>query len=328
MSLIFRDDIPARLQAVEATFDDIDDMAASALEWDQEYEQLGRGRFRGELTQLVFEHIQLNRERWSPGVLQRGAAPRDSWVFGLPLMAKGSLHVRRRPVQPGELLAATSRDDVGFAATGPTDLMIVVLPSDLIGSWVQHRRGVEGLDPDLPPRHWTVSSAELNARARTLCGLMDTLAGRSDLTSGGLRRIQSRISDTILDIIPSAEIIEALHNRARIARAVLELMEDRRDDPPTITEMCALVGARERTLYLSCMEAFGRPPAQLLLELRLNAVQRALTHPETGTSVTGTAAHFGFVHFGRFAGIYRQRFGELPSTTLAKSLGQMARLRH
>jgi AraC-like DNA-binding protein len=59
----------------------------------------------------------------------------------------------------------------------------------------------------------------------------------------------------------------------------------------------------------------------LLLELRLNAVHRALVRPANGASITRVAAHYGFSHFGRFAAMYTRQFGELPSVTLAKSLG-------
>jgi hypothetical protein len=68
-------------QVVNQVFNDIDEMATAALEWDQEYEQIGCGRFRGELTQLVLDQIQLNREQWTPGVLQSGPAPKNSWVL-------------------------------------------------------------------------------------------------------------------------------------------------------------------------------------------------------------------------------------------------------
>jgi AraC family ethanolamine operon transcriptional activator len=101
---------------------------------------------------------------------------------------------------------------------------------------------------------------------------------------------------------------------------VLQLLHDRRDRPPSVNEMCEQVGARERTLHLSCVEAFGRSPGQLLLELRLNAARRALTHPSDGLQVTAVAAKHGFTHLGRFAALYARQFGELPSATLAKAL--------
>ena len=312
---------PSGRRIVEGRFDDIDAMAASPLAWDQTYEQIGRGRFQGRVTQLLLDQVQLARAVWSPGVLQRGSAPKGTWAFGLPLVAEGSLHVRRRPAAPGELIAATSRDDVGFAATGPTDLMIVALPTSLIDRWVQTRRGIDRFDLDLPSPRWQVPADEMARRARTLSSLLEALTTESDdlLTDQVLPRIESQIFDVILDMIPSAEIIEPLHNRASIARAVFAVLNERIDDPPSITELCLAVGAKERTLHLSCVEAFGRPPAKLLAELRLNAARRALLHPRKETSVAAVAMLYGFTHFGRFAEIYRRQFGELPSATFSKA---------
>ena len=312
---------PSGRRIVEGRFDDIDAMAASPLAWDQTYEQIGRGRFQGRVTQLLLDQVQLGRAVWSPGVLQRGSAPKGTWAFGLPLVAEGSLHVRRRPAAPGELIAATSRDDVGFAATGPTDLMIVALPTSSIDRWVQTRRGIDRFDLDLPSPRWQVPADEIARRARTLSSLLEALTTESDdlLTDQVLPRIESQIFDVILDMIPSAEIIEPLHNRASIARAVFAVLNERIDDPPSITELCLAVGAKERTLHLSCVEAFGRPPAKLLAELRLNAARRALLHPRKQTSVAAVAMLYGFTHFGRFADIYRRQFGELPSATFGKA---------
>jgi AraC family ethanolamine operon transcriptional activator len=139
----------------------------------------------------------------------------------------------------------------------------------------------------------------------------------------GFGKIEERIFDVILDLIPSAEVIEPLHHRARIAREVLKFLKERLNDPPSITELCVAVAARERTLHLSCVEAFGRPPATLLAELRLNAVHRTLSRPAKKASVTTVAAGYGFTHFGRFASIYWRQFGELPSATLARARGRL-----
>ena len=162
-------------QLVEGSFDDIDAMAASPLAWNLEYEQIGRGRFRGQLTQLLMDQLQLARINWSPGVLQNGSAPAGTWVFGLPISAGGSLHVRRRPARAGELLAATSRDDVGFTATGPTDMMVIVLPTPMIDRWIQARRGIDRFDVNLPSPRWQVSASEMTRRAGALSSLLQSL---------------------------------------------------------------------------------------------------------------------------------------------------------
>lgn len=148
-----------------------------------------------------------------------------------------------------------------------------------------------------------------------------SLQSRINWSDRSLPIVEAQIVEVILGLIPSAEIIEPLHSRARIARAVLKLLLDRLDDPPSITELCMLVGARERTLYLSCVEAFGRPPLRLLAELRLNATHRVLQRPSSETSVTAVAALYGFTHFGRFSAACRRQFGELPSDTVTKARG-------
>lgn len=209
--------------------------------------------------------------------------------------------------------------------------MVVVLPTSLIDRWVNARHGIDKFKVDLPSPRWQVPASEMSRRAVALSSLLQILTTQPDhlLTDRSVSKVEEQIFDVILDMIPSAEVIEPLHSRARIAREVLMVLKERLDDPPTITELCVAVGARERTLHLSCVEAFGRPPATLLAELRFNAVHRALLRPPgKDSSVTTVAAHYGFTHFGRFAAFYRQRFGELPSATFCQNKGSSHRRAH
>lgn len=313
-----------QLESAESTFHDVDALAAAARDWDQEYDQLGRGPFRGRLTQLLLSGVQLGIESSSPGVLQRGAAPKGTWVFALPLRVTGSLHVRRREVRGCELLVASPRDDIAMSATGAIDLLVVVLPTRVIQQWMRARHHRDDLWRGSAHDGWRVAPSEMARRATALSDLLDDLRAvpGTEVNAGLIERAQARIADTILDIIPSAEAVEPLPARARIARRAMDLLVQHRDDPPTVSELCELTGARERTLHLACVEAFGRPPARLLLEIRLSAVRRALAHPMAETSVTRAASRYGFVHFGRFSAMYERQFGELPSSTLAMARGR------
>ena len=51
---------------------------------------------------------------------------------------------------------------------------------------------------------------------------------------------------------------------------------------------------------------------------RLDRVRAELADavPNSGVGVTDIATRWGFTHLGRFAAIYRARFGESPSETL------------
>jgi AraC family ethanolamine operon transcriptional activator len=136
-----------------------------------------------------------------------------------------------------------------------------------------------------------------------------------------LTAIEGQIVDVVLGMVPSIDVAEPLHRRARVAMKLRDMLLGHLEAPINVSAMCETLEVKERTLFLACVEAFGRPPKAMLLELRLNAVRRALTNPSSEPTVTNVASRFGFSHFGEFSGEYKRQFGELPSVTLAKTLG-------
>jgi AraC family ethanolamine operon transcriptional activator len=311
------------LAAVEARYTDFDMMAASAIGWDQKYDHVGRGRFEGGLSMVVLNTLQIGREYWKPGIMQRGSSPAGSWFIGLPIVADGSLHARGRKIASGQPILAGPHEDIAFMATGNTDLAEVVLPVDQIEHWMQIRRGSAGIDRKYLDRPWKMAEQEIAHRATAVAGMLRSLLNGAEgaMLPNALTAIEGEIVDAVLGMVPSIDVVEPLHRRARVAMKLRDLLLAQIEVPVNITAMCETLGVRERTLYLACVEAFGRPPKAMLLELRLNAVRRALTHATCEQTVTTVASRFGFWHFGNFSAEYRRQFGELPSATLAKALG-------
>jgi AraC-like DNA-binding protein len=58
------------------------------------------------------------------------------------------------------------------------------------------------------------------------------------------------------------------------------------------------------------------PPMHYLRDARLDKVHEALRRAEPEENVI-SISRWGFLHMGRFAAVYRKRFGEAPSETLA-----------
>ena len=66
----------------------------------------------------------------------------------------------------------------------------------------------------------------------------------------------------------------------------------------------------------------GISPSRLVLLRRLKRAQVALRDANPATaSVAEVASIYGFTELGRFAGAYRNAFGEAPSTTLLRIPG-------
>jgi len=81
-----------------------------------------------------------------------------------------------------------------------------------------------------------------------------------------------------------------------------------------------ITGVSERTLQYVFIEQFGISPKRYVMNVRLNAVRKALLRavPEKVT-VSDIAHRFGFWHMSQFAADFRRLFGKLPSETLNKT---------
>lgn len=101
------------------------------------------------------------------------------------------------------------------------------------------------------------------------------------------------------------------------------LMEAEAMEAPTIGDVARRVGVSARTLSEGFRRFRGISPRDFLAQQRLEGLRAGLLAAAPGESVTSIAAAWGYTNFGAMAGRYRARFGELPSTTLARSIRRM-----
>lgn len=101
-------------------------------------------------------------------------------------------------------------------------------------------------------------------------------------------------------------------------RRACALIRDHHDEALTVEDVAEALGVSARTLQDCFRREIQTTPTAYLRTCRLDAVHRALAAADPGTSVTELAVRHGFTHLGRFAGRYRARFGESPSTTLRR----------
>jgi AraC-like DNA-binding protein len=87
----------------------------------------------------------------------------------------------------------------------------------------------------------------------------------------------------------------------------------------SIEELALKNGVQERTLRRAFQRYYGLSPVEYMRLRRLHHARRLLMVGCPGqTTVTKIAFELGFWDLGRFAGTYRQLFGERPSETLRK----------
>src|SRR5262249_5472627 len=105
--------------------------------------------------------------------------------------------------------------------------------------------------------------------------------------------------------------------RVQLARRAEEFMLANLDRPLLAADVCAEVGASERSLRYAFQDAFGLSPKAYFKAKKLNAVRRLLKGADpAATTVHEIAWAWGFEHTGNFAAEYFRLFGEHPADTL------------
>ena len=86
-------------------------------------------------------------------------------------------------------------------------------------------------------------------------------------------------------------------------------------EPLELSTIAKAVAVSLRTLSQGFREFRQTTPMKFLQETRLDGARKDLLSASPGRTVAEVAQSWGCLHLGRFAEAYRQRFGELPSTT-------------
>jgi transcriptional regulator GlxA family with amidase domain len=86
-----------------------------------------------------------------------------------------------------------------------------------------------------------------------------------------------------------------------------------------VSRLARAAGVTLRTLERAVHAVHATTPLEFLRALRLSEARQTLSTCGSTTTVTEVATRFGFRELGRFAGEYRDRFGESPSDTLRRS---------
>jgi AraC-like DNA-binding protein/tetratricopeptide (TPR) repeat protein len=101
-------------------------------------------------------------------------------------------------------------------------------------------------------------------------------------------------------------------------KKAIELLRAQPERRLSIGKLAAYCGVAPRTLQKHFKQFVGKTPAELRFEAHMDRARRELLRGKANVSVADVAASCGIKHLGRFAKLYRQRFGEKPSATLRR----------
>jgi AraC family transcriptional regulator, ethanolamine operon transcriptional activator len=304
---------------------DIDDQAKSLTGWEQSYEQLGRGRFRGSVWQLVMRDGVLLRETNNRQHRQQVVPPHGHVVLAMALAVDPGSAFDGRPLGRDSLMVFNSLTQHDVISAGEIDLIGVSVDSALLEKalapekleWLEHKALEHKVD--LPPE----TAAAIRLMLLAVCndvgqgqGLerLDALKQERELLSSTLSHAVILAMAAEQDGSPST-IPRRAETRLKITKRAVEFMRAHLEDDIGGPEICSAACASRRTLHYCFEEFMHTTPQAYLRALRLNQARRALK-ARADLPITELACTLGFATASHFTRHYKLMFDELPSETL------------
>ncbi|MEM9658891.1 MAG: helix-turn-helix domain-containing protein [Planctomycetota bacterium] len=306
------------------TFEDVDDLADAAQQWDLDFRQLECGQFHGHLLQFGVGGAQVGDARFCRSLKQCGAPPAGMRTIAIPAHGDVTLTWRGRVIDGrsamvfplnSELSSVSQSNFHVFTCSFSDDVLATAGEMVGVGDLDEARRGEEAMQ--IPSRQLS----QVRRLLHQVCQLARHREGA--LSTDDFRR-------QLTSVLP-VKLMEALAQGAgrcptvagpkRVAavRKAETFIERHAADGISLRDLSEASGVSERTLEYAFLEQYGMGPKRFMTAHRLLAVRRLLRAADPRTSSVADAANtWGFWHMGQFAADYRRRFDELPSETLRR----------
>lgn len=307
---------------------DSQDHAGELTGWNQNYDQISRGAFRSRLVEIEFDNIHIFQEELSQAVFQTGQCRNDTVALGVFSAMSGEARWHGGAVGMDDVLFLEGQGELVLTTPKTSCLMCVELPTQQLETWCDDMLGstrerLRRLGAN--PLHDRIAAENLRA---SLTGLIVELLNRPDdkLPIAVARQLHDELAALIVSLLcgePSREERRVTGKAKKVVQRARAYALDRRDEPPTMIDVCKHTYVSLRTLQNCFQAVMGESPATYLKMLRLNGARRDLIKRGGNARVSDIAADWGFWHLSQFSSDYRRMFGQLPSATRSVGAGYL-----
>lgn len=282
-----------------------------------------KGTFRAEVTQIALNQLWMMRFQENLPRIQTAVTKRGCAGFGFLTKAnQPELYSCGRLLSPGEI-QVYDYELAHYKSGGDFSSGVIALP---IGEFSAASVAIAGREfPDAPTRQFVRPSPALMERFLRQHEMVSQIAKTMpDLFAAAeaARALEQQLLHTLVECLNEGADLPTtagIRRHELIVARFEDFLEANQKSPLYLAEVCAAIGATERTLRAACEEHLGMGPTRYLNLRRMHLVRRALTQAAHSTAtVTQIVTDHGFWELGRFSVHYRAMFGEKPSETLRR----------
>jgi AraC family transcriptional regulator, ethanolamine operon transcriptional activator len=299
----------------DSQFSDIDAQAAQYQGYEQQYQQLSPGPFRGRLRSFDFGgDLVINFEMANREIAASAATPRGR--FGACFLADRSPECALNASEFSQDHVVLSPEAVTVEGRMSADVSMFCMDMSA------------ALLPDSGEPRKVVGVRENALATQRLRGLVHSgiehfrKLETPNAYPAALIGFKSAVADVLWQLITPSSADAASSRVYATSRALFvfkrarDIIEHHLADGISITTLCRSTGVSRRSLESVFRAVVGIGPSGYIRTLQLNEVRRDLLATVDGEESIGMiAARRGIWHWSRFSSYYRDMFGELPSET-------------
>lgn len=301
---------------------DVDAQAESLPGWEQEYQQLSAGAYRGEVLHCGLPGANVFIESCNRSVYQRGSAPEGAAALALPLDAEGAGWHAGHVFDVDTMIVLGNRHELDFRTPASLSIAACVVAIDDLMRYAGVFEAEMALGAALLQGAVVLPALvagqlrdALRSMTRVLSGDPRTALGHGNAAAAFRHGIVAAFTSALAGLDPSRQgVPRSAASRARTVARAVEYMKTHAGQPIGLADVCQAAGVQARVLGYCFHEVFGISPMAYLRSLRLHQVRREIRE-RPDESLGDIAARWGLWHLSRFAAEYRDLFGELPSAT-------------
>ncbi|WP_441281078.1 helix-turn-helix domain-containing protein [Tardiphaga sp. 862_B3_N1_1] len=299
-----------------------EELASTVKGASSEVIQLDPGRVSGFISNLTIDGLPVNVGSFSVGVRTRGVLSPDQTTIGMLTSTDGRVVHWSRDMAVGDVLVTPPGVEYGGRYFGGASVLTISLSNSGIRSFFAQEPRLCDLESWKKIHLRGVPDSSFIPRLLDI--LRQPMTMHSGLTDDAIAFWRRAIIEMMtLPVVrnAAAETLGPLASALKIVREVEDYVDRNSLKPIHISEVCNSLKVSRRSLHRAFLETFGMGPVTFLRRKRLCSVHTTLLEADPRlTTIADVAMQFGFINLGRFAGDYREMFGEYPSHTLGEEL--------
>jgi AraC-like DNA-binding protein len=298
--------------------------AAMAADGGTSFIFTGRGRFRARSTQVKLNRLRLLSVEESLPRIAFLRVPSDTIFVGL------SIESHEPPIWGGiradgrELITVGAGQGTHTRTVSPCRWGAIWLPDP---EFIHYSRALTGAPIDVPPSvcNWRPPAGMgRQFRQLFLAAIRTTHARSRPVTdpeaAHGLEQQLIHLLVECLGAKPPGSAAVTAHRAADVMARFEALIRNQTGGGLSTPRIKAALDVSDRFLRQCCAEHLGMSPMAYLRRHRMQLANLALRQGAAPQlRVADVAKRFGFRHLGRFAGTYRELYGETPYETLQRN---------